>query len=159
MKTFCIAFSFNMQIPLFDYGHFQIISVQLRATGRYAPVRRERRINSRRRLPAPAVQVVVRPSSGTPCFRFTLSKTQQQVIHLFLGLPDPLVFGPPGSFSQRYGSGSFYHEAKIITYFVGTLKMDYENNRIRIRIRTKMSWIRNTASKIMKLKLWNLCLR
>ncbi len=31
--------------------------------------------------------------------------------------PDPYVFGPPGSgsisTSQRYGSGSFYHHAKI----------------------------------------------
>jgi hypothetical protein len=30
--------------------------------------------------------------------------------------PDPHVFGPPGSgsISQRYGSGSFYHLAKIV---------------------------------------------
>ncbi len=30
--------------------------------------------------------------------------------------PDPHVFGPPGSgsTSQRYGSGSFYHPAKIV---------------------------------------------
>ncbi len=32
--------------------------------------------------------------------------------------PDPHVFGPPGSGSglinQRYGSGSFYHQAKIV---------------------------------------------
>jgi hypothetical protein len=32
--------------------------------------------------------------------------------------PDPRVFGPPGSgfgpTSQRYGSGSFYHHAKIV---------------------------------------------
>jgi hypothetical protein len=30
--------------------------------------------------------------------------------------PDPHVFGPPGSESirQRYGSGSFYHKAKIV---------------------------------------------
>ena len=32
--------------------------------------------------------------------------------------PDPHVFGPPGSgswsISQRYGSGSFYHQAKIL---------------------------------------------
>jgi len=32
--------------------------------------------------------------------------------------PDPHVFGPPGSgsgfTSQRYGSGSFYHQAKKI---------------------------------------------
>jgi hypothetical protein len=31
---------------------------------------------------------------------------------------DPYVFGPPGSgfisYSQRYGSGSFYHQAKIV---------------------------------------------
>ncbi len=31
--------------------------------------------------------------------------------------PDPYVFGPPGSgpVSQRYGSGSFYNQAKIVT--------------------------------------------
>jgi hypothetical protein len=31
-------------------------------------------------------------------------------------VPDPHVFGPPGSgsISQRYGSGSFFHQAKII---------------------------------------------
>ncbi len=30
--------------------------------------------------------------------------------------PDPHVFGPSGSISQRYGSGSgsFYHHAKIV---------------------------------------------
>jgi hypothetical protein len=30
--------------------------------------------------------------------------------------PDPSVFGPPGlgSVSQRYGSGSFYHQTKIV---------------------------------------------
>jgi hypothetical protein len=28
--------------------------------------------------------------------------------------PDPYVFGPPGSVSQRYGSGYFYHKAKIV---------------------------------------------
>jgi len=30
--------------------------------------------------------------------------------------PDPYVFGPPwsGSISQRYGSGSFYHQEKIV---------------------------------------------
>jgi hypothetical protein len=30
--------------------------------------------------------------------------------------PDPHVFGPPGSgsTSQRYGSGSFYHHAKLV---------------------------------------------
>jgi hypothetical protein len=31
-------------------------------------------------------------------------------------LPDPYVYGPPGSgsVSQRYGSGSFYHQVKIV---------------------------------------------
>jgi hypothetical protein len=31
--------------------------------------------------------------------------------------PDPYVFGPPGSvsISQRYGSGSFYYQAKIVS--------------------------------------------
>jgi len=30
--------------------------------------------------------------------------------------PDPNVFGPSGSgsISQRYGSGSFYHQAKLV---------------------------------------------
>jgi hypothetical protein len=30
--------------------------------------------------------------------------------------PDPHVFGPPGSgsISQRYGSGSLYHQAKMV---------------------------------------------
>jgi hypothetical protein len=30
--------------------------------------------------------------------------------------PDPYVFRPPGSesISQRYGSGSFYHQAEIV---------------------------------------------
>ncbi len=28
--------------------------------------------------------------------------------------PDPRVFGAPGSISQRYGSGSFYHKANIV---------------------------------------------
>jgi hypothetical protein len=33
-----------------------------------------------------------------------------------LNLEDPYVFGPPrsGSISQRYGSGSFHHQAKIV---------------------------------------------
>ncbi len=62
----------------------------------------------------------------------TLSKVVLRIrirrIHMFLGLPnpdslvrtsvadqpDPHVFGPPGSTSQRYGSGSFCHHAKIV---------------------------------------------
>ncbi len=54
--------------------------------------------------------------------------------------PDPYVFGPPGSgsVSQRYGSGSFHHQAKIVRktlkkFFVGSLKVSDENSRIRIQ--------------------------
>ncbi len=39
------------------------------------------------------------------------------VLHSVADLdPDPYVFGPPGSgsISQRYGSGSLYHQAKIV---------------------------------------------
>ncbi len=97
--------------------------------------------------------------------------------------PDPHVFGPPES-----GSGSFYHQAKIVSktliptvlwlfldfsslkndvnvplkkvinrktffylFFVGVFKVNDENSRswirirIRIRIHTKMAWIRNTG--------------
>ncbi len=45
---------------------------------------------------------------------------------------NPYVFGPPGSGSvgQSYGSESFYQQAK---------------KDPRIRIRTKMSWIRNIS--------------
>ncbi len=54
--------------------------------------------------------------------------------------PDPYVFGPPGSgpVNQRCGSGSFYHQAKIVRkiliprknlFFVGLLKAKNENNR------------------------------
>jgi hypothetical protein len=37
--------------------------------------------------------------------------------------PDPYVFGPPGSGSdsQRYGSGSFYHQAKIVKPLIPTV--------------------------------------
>jgi hypothetical protein len=36
--------------------------------------------------------------------------------------PDPHVFGPSGSIRQRYGSGSFFHHAKILrkTYYFVT---------------------------------------
>jgi hypothetical protein len=49
--------------------------------------------------------------------------TAFQTFHIFSVLvnvadPDPYVFGPPGSesgsISQRYGSGSYYHQAKIV---------------------------------------------
>jgi hypothetical protein len=40
-------------------------------------------------------------------------------LRIFASVPDPdptdpHVFGPPGSICQRYGSGSFYHQAKIV---------------------------------------------
>ncbi len=95
-------------------------------------------------------------------------------------LSDPYVFGPPGSrsgsISQRYGSGSFYHQAKIAKQnldsycFVTTvwlfifsflLRLEGEWRKYqdpkpdplvwgmdpRIRFHTKMSWIRNTAGR------------
>ncbi len=125
------------------------------------------------------------------------------------------VFGPPGSgsgpISQRYGSGSFYHKAKIVRktsiptalwrffsflslkndvnvpsksntqknlflylFFVGILKFNDENSRIRIciririhqsgmdpririRLHTKMSWIRNTGLYVWSPKDSNGC--
>ena len=42
--------------------------------------------------------------------------------------PDPHVFGPPGSgsTSQRYGSGSFYHHAKILRKtFIPTILLPF----------------------------------
>jgi hypothetical protein len=33
-----------------------------------------------------------------------------------------------------------------ISFFIGILKVNDEDSRIRIRIHTKMSWIRNTPS-------------
>ncbi len=97
-------------------------------------------------------------------------------VYGFFGPPGP----GSGSISQKYGSGSFwssfYHKAKIVrktsfelfifekwckcTFrklffkisFVGGLNVNDENSRIRIqiRIRTKMSWIRNTASRTIQ---------
>jgi hypothetical protein len=52
--------------------------------------------------------------------------------------PDPRVFGPPGSrsgsISQSYGSNPGLDPSII--------KVNDESRRIRIRIHTKMSWIR-----------------
>jgi hypothetical protein len=75
--------------------------------------------------------------------------------------PDPHVFGPPGSgsISQRYGSGSFHHQAKIVRKilipaycFVTSFELFIfgTDPRIRIRIHTKMSWIRNTGFSIQR---------
>jgi hypothetical protein len=38
------------------------------------------------------------------------------ILSISVADPDPYVFGPPGSVSQRYGSGSgsFYHQAKTL---------------------------------------------
>jgi hypothetical protein len=45
-----------------------------------------------------------------PCTKKTLKLT----LHYSFADPNPYVFGPPGSVSQRYGSGSYYHKAKIV---------------------------------------------
>jgi hypothetical protein len=41
---------------------------------------------------------------------------RQNVKYTSVADPDPYVLGPPGSVSQRYGSGSgsFYHQAKVV---------------------------------------------
>jgi hypothetical protein len=58
--------------------------------------------------------------------------------------PDPHVFGPPGS-------GSFYQQARIVRKTLILLSMTKivrgMDLRIRIRIHTKMSWIRNIVSQ------------
>jgi hypothetical protein len=57
------------------------------------------------------------------------------------------VFGPPGSgsISQRHGSGSFYHRAKIVRKaLIPTVPLVISTDP-RIRIRIKMSRIRNTG--------------
>jgi hypothetical protein len=43
--------------------------------------------------------------------RMMLSENRQPARQCF---SYPYVFGRPGSVSQRYGSGSFYHKAKIV---------------------------------------------
>ncbi len=49
------------------------------------------------------------------CFRLEKSS---KIVFGSVGYPDPDVSEPPGSgnesFSMRYGSESFYHEAKIV---------------------------------------------
>ncbi len=87
----------------------------------------------------------------------------------------PYVFGPPGSgsISQRFGSGSrsWCHQAKIgrknlihtILWLLEDFKKPHPDTnpdplvwgidpRIEIRIHTKMSWIRNTASRVPNVK-------
>jgi hypothetical protein len=39
-----------------------------------------------------------------PCFEYLLLSS----------FPNPYVFGPPGSVGQRYGTGSFHHQAEIV---------------------------------------------
>ncbi len=78
-------------------------------------------------------------------YNLTLILTYSSVADPKPDLSDPYAFGPSGSgsrsSSQRYGSGSGY----------GVLKVNDENSRIRnrIRIHTKMSWIRNTDLQTM----------
>ncbi len=62
-----------------------------------------------------------RTTFGNFSYKLCLSPTAgigQSFCHIFLTFLDPYVFGPPGStsgsISQRYGSWSFYHQAKIV---------------------------------------------
>jgi hypothetical protein len=44
-------------------------------------------------------------------------RPENKIISSSVAVPDPYVFGPPGSGSivrGTYGSGSFHHQAKII---------------------------------------------
>jgi hypothetical protein len=75
--------------------------------------------------------------------------------------PDSYVFGPLGSgpVSQMYGSGSFYHQAKIVRKsfiptvllllfdFLSLKKMAIYLQKVISR-KTFMSWICNTADKV-----------
>ncbi len=40
-------------------------------------------------------------------------------------------------------------QKNFLTFFFGALKVNDENSRIRIQIRTKMSWIRNLVPSVM----------
>jgi hypothetical protein len=60
---------------------------------------------------------------------------------------DPNVFGPPGSgsFCQRYGSGSFYHQAKtvrktLIPTFLGLL-FDFLSLKNDVNVPSKLVFV------------------
>jgi hypothetical protein len=61
----------------------------------------------------PAVGISARPHSNTNNKSVSTPTVTRSVADPD---PNPHVFGPPGSgsISQRYGSGSFYHHAKIV---------------------------------------------
>ncbi len=71
------------------------------------------------------------------------------------------VFGPSGSVSQRYGSGTFYHQAKIVrkTLISTVLWLLYDflslKNDVNVPLK-KLSRIRNTDFNIhIILLIWN----
>jgi hypothetical protein len=68
--------------------------------------------------------------------------------------PDPHVFWPPGSgsASQRYGSGSFYHHAKIVkknleSYYFVTL-FDFLSLKNNITVPSKSNKEKNCVKKL-----------
>jgi hypothetical protein len=71
---------------------------------------------------------------------------------------DPYVFGPPGSgsISQRYGSGSFYHQAKILLPLFDLISLKNYVNVHSKRNKQKNLWKTNlffTASSMSMLKI------
>jgi hypothetical protein len=59
------------------------------------------------------------PKGDILCYETVVSSLFFLLVNLSVADPapyNPYVFGPPGSgsVSQRYGSGSFYHQAKIV---------------------------------------------
>ncbi len=77
----------------------------------------------------------------------TLSEKERGASDLFLkvSVPDPHVFEPPGSgsgsTSQRYGSGSFNHQAKIVRktliYTVLWLFLDFRSYKNDVNVPSK----------------------
>jgi hypothetical protein len=71
--------------------------------------------------------------------------------------PDPHVFGPPGygsgSFSQKYGSASSYHQAKIVrkTLFPTALRLlfDVLSLKIDVNVPSKSNTLKNLFKKFV----------
>jgi hypothetical protein len=69
--------------------------------------------------------------------------------------PDPHVFGPPGSgsTSQRYGSGSFYHQAKIVRKTlipnVLWLLLDFLSLKKDVNVPSKSNMQKNLLKKLV----------
>jgi hypothetical protein len=52
--------------------------------------------------------------------------------------PDPYVFGPPGSIGQRHGSGSFYHQAKIVRKTLIPTVCDFLSSKNDVNVPSKV---------------------